>query len=140
MPDDADRARVRRPHCERSSGDAVDLPDARAELLVQVLVPALRGQVDVELAERRQEGVRVGDLDAEAVGIRDREPVMGRQRLGRHLAGEHARGMHLLQLGVTTALEQDTNLRRVRPEGADDDGLPSWMRAEKVVRVRVIPP
>jgi hypothetical protein len=48
--------------------------------------------------------------------------------------------MNLLELRVPAALEQYADLGRVRPEGTDDDALASWMRAEKVVRVRVIPP
>ena len=43
--------------------DAVDLAHVRAELLVQPLVQALGGEVDVELAERRQEAVRIVELD-----------------------------------------------------------------------------
>ena len=40
-------------------GDAVELAHVRAEALVQLLVAALAEQVQVELADRRQERVRV---------------------------------------------------------------------------------
>ena len=56
-------ARRRRPHRERGAGDAVDLAQVRAELLVELLVAALAGEVQVELAERRQE--RVGVVERE---------------------------------------------------------------------------
>ena len=59
VADDRDRARVRRPDGERGADDAVDLADVRAEPLVEVLVAALHREVEVELAERRQERVRV---------------------------------------------------------------------------------
>jgi hypothetical protein len=58
-PTDADRARRRRPHGERDAVHAVDLAQVRAELLVELLVAALAGEVEVDLAERRQERVRV---------------------------------------------------------------------------------
>ena len=64
---------------------------------------------------------------------------MGRQRLGRHLRLEQPAGVHLLELGLLTALEQDAHPRRVRPEGPDDDALPSRMGSQIVVRIRVIP-
>ncbi len=61
VADDRDRARVRRPDRERGAGDAVELADVRAEPLVELLVAALAREVQVELAERRQERVRVAD-------------------------------------------------------------------------------
>ena len=63
VADDADRARRRRPHRERGAGDAVELAHVRAEPLVELLVAALADQVQVELAERRQERVRVVDRE-----------------------------------------------------------------------------
>ena len=42
--------------------------DVRAELLVELLVAALAGQVEVDLAERRREGVGVAQRVALAVG------------------------------------------------------------------------
>ena len=52
---------VRRPDGERDAGDAVHHAGVRAEPRVQLLVPPLAGEVDVELAERRQERVRVAE-------------------------------------------------------------------------------
>ncbi len=56
----AHRARRGRPHRERRPGDAVDLAQVRAEALPQALVAALADQVQVELADGRQERVGVG--------------------------------------------------------------------------------
>ena len=59
VADDADRARVRRPHGEGGAGDAVDLADVRAELLVQLLVPALARRGGGR-ARRASAGTRTG--------------------------------------------------------------------------------
>ena len=60
VADHADRARRSAPR-PRSATPATpsDLADVRAEAAVQLLVPALAGEVEVELADRRQERVRV---------------------------------------------------------------------------------
>ena len=59
VADDRDGARVRRPHRERGADGAVDLAHVRAELLVQLLVPAFHREMDVDVAERRQERIRI---------------------------------------------------------------------------------
>ena len=69
VADDATRARVRRPDRERDARDAVELADVRAELVVELLVPALAGEPEVELAERRQERVRVVERERVAVRV-----------------------------------------------------------------------
>ena len=59
------------------------LAHVRAELLVELLVPPLEHEVQVELAQRRQERVRVAQRDRDAVRILDLELVLERQpRLG----------------------------------------------------------
>ena len=55
---DTDRAR-RRPDGERGARDALELAHVRAEALPELLVAALADEVQVELADRRQEAVRV---------------------------------------------------------------------------------
>ena len=80
VADDGDRARVRRPDRERGAGDAVDLADVRAEPLVELLVAALHREVEVELAERRQERVRVAQRERVPVRVLDLELVLERQR------------------------------------------------------------
>ena len=79
VADDGDRARVRRPDGERRAGDAVDLAHVRAELLVQLLVTALHCEVEVEVAERRQERVRVAQREGAPVRVLDLELVLERQ-------------------------------------------------------------
>ena len=61
VADDADTERAAGAQTANAvAGDAVDLAQVRAEALVELLVAALAGQVQVELAERRQERVGVG--------------------------------------------------------------------------------
>ena len=79
VADDGDRLRGRGPDGERGAAHAVELAHVRAEPLPQLLVAALADQVQVELADRGQEAVRVlgGDLvaavvDLVAVGERQR--------------------------------------------------------------------
>ncbi len=79
VADDRDRARVRRPDGEGGARHAVELADVRAEPLVEVLVPALHREVEVELAEGRQERVRVADGERVPVRILDLELVLERQ-------------------------------------------------------------
>ena len=64
VPDDAHRPRGRCPDGERGPRHAVDLARVRTEPLVQLLVPALADEVQVELAEHRQERVRVTQPEA----------------------------------------------------------------------------
>ena len=53
--------------------------DVRAEPVVELLVAALADQVQVELAERRRERVRVVDRERAGVAVVDLEPVAQRQ-------------------------------------------------------------
>ena len=123
----ADRGGIRRPDRERDAGDAVQLARVRAEPLVELLVPPLDGEVDVELAERRQERVRV----AEPVGVAGRvahlQLVVERQLRARDRSFEdpaavprleldvHRQHAHRFGVGPVRA-DQDTALRRVRAE------------------------
>ena len=98
LTDQADALGIRRPHRERDPvDDAVGRGEAarvRAEDLPQPLMAALGEQVQIHLAERGQEPVRVGDGvgDGRAVraGIADLEPVV--HQIGeRHCDREKAR-------------------------------------------------
>jgi hypothetical protein len=51
----------------------------RAEPLVELLVPALHHEVEVELAERGEERVRVAQRERVAAGVLDLELVFERQ-------------------------------------------------------------
>ena len=98
IADHADALGVRRPHRERHALDhAVGGGEAarvRAEDLPQPLVAALGEQVQVDLAQRGQEPVGVGDGVHEAptssAGVADLEPVV--DQVGeRHRDGEQTR-------------------------------------------------
>src|SRR5207245_6423924 len=60
VADDADRAGGRRPDGEGDAADAVHLSGVSPELLVQLFVTALAGQMKVQLAERGQKAGWVG--------------------------------------------------------------------------------
>ena len=100
VADDGDRARARRPDGERGARDAVDLAHVRAEALPQLLVAALAEQVQVELADRRQEAVRVVDRDRAGVAVVDLELVGERQLGALDVALEDAAGVDLLERRV----------------------------------------
>ena len=64
VADDRDRARATAPRRRTPCPVTPSISrDVRAELLVELLVAALADQVQVELAERRQEAVRVAQRE-----------------------------------------------------------------------------
>ena len=81
VADDRDGARARRPDGERRAGDAVELAHVRAELGVELLVAALAGQVQVELAERRRNayGSRIVNVPARGSRPRARSAAAARR-------------------------------------------------------------
>ncbi len=103
-------------------------------------MPALAREVEVELAERRQERVRVVELVHLAAGIRDLEPVAERERRLRDGALEDARRVAQLERDRVAALDEDAHAVGVRAVGADDHAAVLRVRAEDVVRVGVLPP
>ena len=74
----------------------------RAEPLPQLLVAALADEVQVELADRRQEAVRVVDRDRAGVAVVDLELVGERQLGAVDDALEDAAGVHGLELDRVT--------------------------------------
>ncbi len=103
-----------------------------AELLVQLLVPALHDEVQVELAERRQERVRIALRERVAVRVYDLDLVLERQlRLREHRFPEPG---GILQLRLDRARLHAHRLR-LRPERAHDDAAVRLVRAEDRVRV-----
>ena len=130
---DGDRARVRRPDGERGADHAVELADVRAEPLVEVLVAALHGEVEVELAERRQERVRVADGEDVAVRVLDLELVLERQlRLRQQRLPEPGRILeHRLDAGRLHA-----NRSRLGPQRAHDDAALGLVGPEHAVGIR----
>ena len=73
------------------------LDDVRPEALVDALVAALAGEVDVEVAERRREGVGVAQRVGPALAVVDLDLVAQRQRGAGDDALEDAAGVDLLE-------------------------------------------
>ncbi len=135
VADDADRARRRGPDGERHALDAVDLEHVRAELLVELLVAPLAGQVEVDLPQRGQERVRVAHRERPALAVLDVELVAQRQSRARHRALEDAAGVAQLELDRVAALGSGDDLGGVGPVGADHHAAVLGMRAEQPVRL-----
>jgi hypothetical protein len=135
VADDADRSRRRSPDRERGADDAVDLAHVRAQTLVDPLVPTLGCEVQVELAERRREGVRVLDDEGRALRVADLEPVAERQLGAVELAFEQARGVRSLELDGLGAFDAYLDAFRLGPEGANHDAAVLRVGAEQAVRV-----
>ena len=137
VADDRDRARVRRPDREGGADDAVELAHVRAEPLVEVLVPALHGEVEVELAERGEERVRVADSEGVPVGVLDLELVLERQFGLREQRLPQSR--RVLQLGFDRCRlvmgGLDAHRLRLGPVGTHDHAFLRLVRAEHTVRV-----
>ena len=130
---DGDRARVRRPDGERGADRAVELADVRAEPLVEVLVAALHDEVEVELAERRQERVRVADGEDVAVRVLDLELVLERQRrLRQQRLPEPGR----IREFCLDAGRQHANRSRLGPQRAHDDAVLRLVGPENAVGIR----
>ena len=113
------------------------LAHVRAEALVELLVAALADQVQVELAERRQEAVRV--VDRERAGRRRSRPRAGSRAAARALddALEDAAGVRPARAADVLAVRRDDG-RPSRPPGrqrADHDAAVVRVRAEAGVRV-----
>ena len=127
-----------RPDGERRAADAVELAHVRAEARPQLLVAALADQVQVELAERRQEAVGVVERDRAEVGVVDLERVVQRQLGPVDEALEHAAGVDLLERDrsrpSTTARTAAAAGRRARI----DHAVGVRMGAEDRVRVVVL--
>ena len=110
------RARVGAQTANADAGDAVDLAHVRAELLVELLVAALAGQVQVELAERRQERVRVAQREALAVArSRPRARSAAAARAGERALEERRPGARCVELDRLAALGAHGD--RARPPG-----------------------
>jgi hypothetical protein len=141
VADDADGARGRRPHRERRADDAFDLAYVRAEELVDPLVAALGGEMEVELAEGRRECVRVVDDEGRALRVADLEPVAQRELGAVELALEQACGVRALELDrLLLALDADLDALRLGSERTDDDAAAVLrVRPEQAVRIRQPP-
>jgi hypothetical protein len=106
-----------------------------AEPRPQRLVPALADDVQVEVAERRQEPVRVVDRQRAALGVGHVEAVAQRQLPALDLGHEDAGRMHLHERLAASVVEHHGHLLRSRAEHADDDAVAARMRSEVTVRL-----
>ena len=75
IADEVDARGVRRPDGEGDARDAVHDPQVRAEDLPELLVRPLADQVQVQVAEGREEAVGVAALELAAVGEAKAQPV-----------------------------------------------------------------
>ena len=97
------------------------LAHVRAELGVELLVAALAGQVQVHLAQRGQEAVRVADRERPVLAVVDLQLVVERQLGAGDRALEHAGGMGLGELGRRPVGGDHAHRARRRAERADHD-------------------
>jgi hypothetical protein len=128
-----DRAGGRRPHAERRAAHAVDLPDVRAEARPQRLVAALPDQMQVELADRGQEAVRVVDRDGAGLPVVDLQAVVERQLGTFDDALEHAAGVDRGEIDRLAARRQDAHGGGGGAERADHHAAVAGVGAEDVV-------
>ena len=144
VADDADRAGRRAPR-PRTPSRSIGLPgsssrDVGAEPLVELLVAPLADQVQVELAERRQERVRVVDRELAGVAVVDLELVAQRQLGALDHALEHTGGVDLRasRRGSLPSIRTLTPTVWRRAERAHNDAAVLRVRSEHGVRVRVL--
>ena len=138
VADDRDRARVRRPHGERHALDAVHVARMRSQSLVEVLVPSLAREMEVQLPQGREERVRIADRDGLSLGVGDLELVPERQRRAGHASREDSRGVNAPQAHRLPAAGQDRDAIGSRPVRPHDDAAPRGVGAEQPVRVVVV--
>ena len=137
------RSRVRRPDRERRAGDRLVHADMRAEVPPEALVPALAQQVQIQLAHRRPEAVRIVDRHHVLARIGDFQPVVGDPGAGHHPAEDAGRVQRPHRYPLAVA-EDDRHVDRVRPPAPDHHhvlpvGVARRVRAEHAVRVVVLP-
>jgi hypothetical protein len=113
------------------------LDHVSAEPLVQALVPALAGQVEVELAERGRERIRVPQREDVAVGVVDLELVVERDLRAGHDALEDTARVHLLQRHVLVA-RVHLHGPRGRSQRAHHDAAVVLVGAQHRVRIAVL--
>src|SRR5581483_6996263 len=127
----------RRPDREGDARDAVDDARVRAELRVDLLVAALAREVEVDLAERRQERVRIAQAERVAVRVADLELVAERKLRPLDESLDDPRRVVGRELD---AHRLDPDGRGLGPVGADDHAALGRMGAEEAVRAREVEP
>jgi hypothetical protein len=111
----------------------------RAEHRPQLLVPALTDQVEVHLAERRQEAVRIVGRDHDAVGVRDLQLVVGHLRAVQHADPDAAVLVRQIRaFGARPGSDEYGDPLGHRPQHPHGHAVRAGVRAEHVVRVVVL--
>ncbi len=110
----------------------------RAERGPELLVQPFADQVQVELAERRSERVRVAHDDGHRIRVGDLEVIAGQRVHARQGGLEHARGMLQPEVHRLALLGQHAHRRRRRAKRAHDEPAVGLVDAEHAVRIRVI--
>ena len=107
-----------------------------AEALVDLLVAALAGEVEVEVADGRREAIGVGCRHRDAVGVARLDLIGQRRRDAIQARDPQARGMHELAAVVHPARDVDDDVLGARPPRADSRATVAvGVRAEQRVRV-----
>src|SRR5262249_46996601 len=132
----ADRAGARSPDGKRGAGDAVELSGVSAQHALQLFVPALAGQVEIELSHRGQKRIGVVLDDDLPVRIAQLELVPGRLFEAFERAREQALLVRPAELERIAPLGPDSRPLDAGLEAAEDDAVPGRVRAE--IRVRVV--
>ncbi len=135
VADHPDAACVGRPDGERGTAELG--PDHRAEHLPELLVPALRDQVQIDLAERGQMPVCVVADDLGQAGVGDRDPVV-RHRGARHGDRENTL-VHVRHRRPAAAGQYHLDRFRQWPERPDGHPVRAGMPAQHRMRVMVRP-
>ncbi len=106
-----------RPHRECRSGTHCTVTHVRAQLLVELLVPALADQMEVELTDRRLERIRIVDREASGCSVIDVHPIANWQLRARHETFEDPAGMHPLERDLDDSSRSRARLSpRTRPD------------------------
>src|SRR5439155_26919168 len=103
--------------------------------LVQALVASLADEVQVELADRRRERIRVAETERVPVRIADVELVPKRRGRVGHEAFEQPGRVSQLELDGRRAFGPGDDRPRLRTPRADNDTAIARVRAQQEVRV-----
>lgn len=132
LPHEAHAACVRGPHREAGSGHTLVHHRLRAERTPQLLVAALAEQMQIELAQRGQETVRVLGLLLRVL-VRHDQPVRLRHRAQRQQPREETVPV-VVQLGAQV-VRHDSHPERVRAEGTEGHTARHRMGSQHPVRI-----
>src|SRR5918999_5735105 len=122
-----------RPHCERHAPYPALGDGTRAEPFPQAQVTSFTDEVQIEVADGRQERVRIAHRIGIAVRIYSFEFVIAGERINGRL--EEPAGIDLLELGYDLALVNAVNALCIGAVRAQDGALIGRVRTEHAVRI-----